>query len=66
MSEERQKPYPYILVSEANASSPSAGLAIESIVEPLLLKGLSETSLTEFNKLLLWEVSQWSENEETQ
>eukprot|EP00965_Chrysotila_dentata_P072781 2405579-Pleurochrysis_carterae.AAC.1 len=41
-----------IFVTEANASSPSAGLvAIESLMESLLLNGLSETSLTEFNTL---------------
>eukprot|EP00965_Chrysotila_dentata_P085752 2829252-Pleurochrysis_carterae.AAC.2 len=40
-----------ILVAEANASSPSAGLAIESMMDSLLLKGLSEVSLTEFNAL---------------
>eukprot|EP00965_Chrysotila_dentata_P017792 591892-Pleurochrysis_carterae.AAC.1 len=31
-----------ILVAEANASPPSAGLAIESMMESLLLKGLTE------------------------
>eukprot|EP00965_Chrysotila_dentata_P129482 4280197-Pleurochrysis_carterae.AAC.1 len=40
-----------ILVAEANASSPSAGLAIESTMESLLLKGLTEASLTEFSTL---------------
>eukprot|EP00965_Chrysotila_dentata_P044314 1473350-Pleurochrysis_carterae.AAC.1 len=40
-----------ILVAEANASSPSAGLAIESMMESLLLKGLTEALLTEFNAL---------------
>eukprot|EP00965_Chrysotila_dentata_P259870 6213711-Pleurochrysis_carterae.AAC.4 len=32
-----------ILVAEANASSPSAGLAIESMMDSLLLKGFSDT-----------------------
>eukprot|EP00965_Chrysotila_dentata_P140627 4649609-Pleurochrysis_carterae.AAC.1 len=40
-----------ILVAEANASSPSAGLAIESMMKSLLLKGLTEVSLTEFSTL---------------
>eukprot|EP00965_Chrysotila_dentata_P078531 2587791-Pleurochrysis_carterae.AAC.1 len=40
-----------VLVNEAKASSPSAGLAIESMMDSLLLKGLSEASLTEFNAL---------------
>eukprot|EP00965_Chrysotila_dentata_P114638 3789014-Pleurochrysis_carterae.AAC.1 len=40
-----------LLVAEANASSPSAGLAIESMMESLLPKGLTEVSLTEFNAL---------------
>eukprot|EP00965_Chrysotila_dentata_P040610 1347356-Pleurochrysis_carterae.AAC.1 len=40
-----------ILMAEANASSPSAGLAIESMMDSLLLKGLTEASLTEFNAL---------------
>eukprot|EP00965_Chrysotila_dentata_P183364 6055018-Pleurochrysis_carterae.AAC.1 len=40
-----------LLVAEANVSSPSAGLAIESMMESLLLKGLTEASLTEFNAL---------------
>eukprot|EP00965_Chrysotila_dentata_P255046 6212081-Pleurochrysis_carterae.AAC.5 len=40
-----------LLVTEAKASSPSAGLAIESMMDSLLLKGLSEASLTEFNAL---------------
>eukprot|EP00965_Chrysotila_dentata_P097845 3235007-Pleurochrysis_carterae.AAC.1 len=40
-----------LLVAEANASSPSAGLAIETMMESLLLKGLTEASLTEFNAL---------------
>eukprot|EP00965_Chrysotila_dentata_P119762 3959778-Pleurochrysis_carterae.AAC.1 len=40
-----------ILVNEAKASSPSGGLAIESMMDSLLLKGLSEASLTEFNAL---------------
>eukprot|EP00965_Chrysotila_dentata_P172031 5676900-Pleurochrysis_carterae.AAC.1 len=40
-----------LLVAEANASSPSAGLAIESMMDALLLKGLSEASVTEFNAL---------------
>eukprot|EP00965_Chrysotila_dentata_P056175 1862311-Pleurochrysis_carterae.AAC.1 len=40
-----------ILLAEANASSPSAGLAVESMVESLLLKGLTEVSLTAFNTL---------------
>eukprot|EP00965_Chrysotila_dentata_P077548 2559197-Pleurochrysis_carterae.AAC.1 len=40
-----------ILIAEASASSPSAGLAIESMMDSLLLKGLSEASLTEFNAL---------------
>eukprot|EP00965_Chrysotila_dentata_P171789 5668883-Pleurochrysis_carterae.AAC.1 len=40
-----------ILVAEANASSPSAGLAIDSLMDFLVLKGRSEVSLTEFNAL---------------
>eukprot|EP00965_Chrysotila_dentata_P223185 6193426-Pleurochrysis_carterae.AAC.1 len=40
-----------LLIAEANASSHSAGLAIESMMDALLLKGLSEASLTEFNGL---------------
>eukprot|EP00965_Chrysotila_dentata_P003327 108498-Pleurochrysis_carterae.AAC.2 len=40
-----------LLVAEADKSFASAGLAIESIMEALLLKGLSEPSLTEFNEL---------------
>eukprot|EP00965_Chrysotila_dentata_P018780 625074-Pleurochrysis_carterae.AAC.1 len=40
-----------LLVAEADKSSASAGLAIESMMEALLLKGLSEPSLTEFNEL---------------
>eukprot|EP00965_Chrysotila_dentata_P112509 3719295-Pleurochrysis_carterae.AAC.1 len=40
-----------MLVSEADRSSASAGLAIESMMEALLLKGLAEPSLTEFNEL---------------
>eukprot|EP00965_Chrysotila_dentata_P079826 2633044-Pleurochrysis_carterae.AAC.1 len=40
-----------LLVSEAEASSPSAGLAIDSMMDPRLLKGLSEASLAEFNAL---------------
>eukprot|EP00965_Chrysotila_dentata_P237243 6201778-Pleurochrysis_carterae.AAC.5 len=40
-----------ILIAEANASSPSAGLAIESMMESLLLIGLTGASLTEFNAL---------------
>eukprot|EP00965_Chrysotila_dentata_P088323 2917275-Pleurochrysis_carterae.AAC.1 len=40
-----------LLIAEANASSPSAGLAIESMMDALLLKGLSEASLTEFSSL---------------
>eukprot|EP00965_Chrysotila_dentata_P101565 3352992-Pleurochrysis_carterae.AAC.1 len=40
-----------LLIAEANASSPSAVLAIESMMDALLLKGLSEASLTEFNSL---------------
>eukprot|EP00965_Chrysotila_dentata_P020476 678691-Pleurochrysis_carterae.AAC.1 len=40
-----------ILIAEASASSPSAGLAIESMMDSLLLKGLSEACLTEFNAL---------------
>eukprot|EP00965_Chrysotila_dentata_P113995 3769560-Pleurochrysis_carterae.AAC.1 len=38
-----------LLVAEADKSSAFAGLAIESMMEALLLKGLSEPSLTEFN-----------------
>eukprot|EP00965_Chrysotila_dentata_P252318 6210615-Pleurochrysis_carterae.AAC.3 len=40
-----------ILVAEANASSPSTGLAIEPMMESLLLRGLSETSFAEYNAL---------------
>eukprot|EP00965_Chrysotila_dentata_P153963 5089143-Pleurochrysis_carterae.AAC.1 len=40
-----------LLVAEANQSSASAGLAIESMMEAMLLKGLAEPSLTEFNEL---------------
>eukprot|EP00965_Chrysotila_dentata_P173746 5735876-Pleurochrysis_carterae.AAC.1 len=40
-----------ILVAGANASSPSAGLALESMMDSLLLKGLAEASVTEFNAL---------------
>eukprot|EP00965_Chrysotila_dentata_P032335 1077713-Pleurochrysis_carterae.AAC.1 len=40
-----------LLVTEADKSSASAGLAIESMMEALLVKGLSEPSLTEFNEL---------------
>eukprot|EP00965_Chrysotila_dentata_P208919 6184971-Pleurochrysis_carterae.AAC.1 len=39
------------LVAKAGALSPSAGLSFESMMESLLLKGLSEVSLTEFNAL---------------
>eukprot|EP00965_Chrysotila_dentata_P129996 4296826-Pleurochrysis_carterae.AAC.1 len=39
------------LVAESNASSASAGLAIESMMDTLLLKGLAEPSVTEFNDL---------------
>eukprot|EP00965_Chrysotila_dentata_P071820 2372799-Pleurochrysis_carterae.AAC.1 len=35
-----------ILVAEANASSPSADLALESMMDSLLLKGLAEASVT--------------------
>eukprot|EP00965_Chrysotila_dentata_P051853 1721334-Pleurochrysis_carterae.AAC.1 len=35
----------------SNAPSPSSGLAIESMMDSLLLKGLSGASLTEFNEL---------------
>eukprot|EP00965_Chrysotila_dentata_P204520 6182387-Pleurochrysis_carterae.AAC.1 len=35
-----------ILVAEANASSPSAGLALESMLDSLLLKGLAEAFVT--------------------
>eukprot|EP00965_Chrysotila_dentata_P018716 622986-Pleurochrysis_carterae.AAC.1 len=38
-----------LLAAEADKSSASAGLAIELMMEALLLKGLSEPSLTEFN-----------------
>eukprot|EP00965_Chrysotila_dentata_P027689 920664-Pleurochrysis_carterae.AAC.1 len=40
-------------VSEADRSSASAGFAIESMMEALLLnqKGLAKPSLTEFNEL---------------
>eukprot|EP00965_Chrysotila_dentata_P214757 6188366-Pleurochrysis_carterae.AAC.1 len=40
-----------ILVAEANASSPFAGLAIESIMYSQLLKGLTNAFVTEFNAL---------------
>eukprot|EP00965_Chrysotila_dentata_P050165 1662001-Pleurochrysis_carterae.AAC.1 len=40
-----------ILVAAANASSPSAGLALESMMDSLLLNGLAEASVTEFNAL---------------
>eukprot|EP00965_Chrysotila_dentata_P150331 4965585-Pleurochrysis_carterae.AAC.1 len=40
-----------LLVTEADKSSASAGLAIESMMEALLIKGLTEPSLTEFNEL---------------
>eukprot|EP00965_Chrysotila_dentata_P095998 3171884-Pleurochrysis_carterae.AAC.1 len=40
-----------LLITEANASSPFAGLTIESMMDAMLLKGLSEASLTEFNNL---------------
>eukprot|EP00965_Chrysotila_dentata_P170372 5623399-Pleurochrysis_carterae.AAC.1 len=40
-----------LLIAEANASTPSAGLAIESMMDAMLFKGLTEASLTEFNSL---------------
>eukprot|EP00965_Chrysotila_dentata_P081281 2684155-Pleurochrysis_carterae.AAC.1 len=40
-----------LLIAEANASTPSAGLAIASMMDAVLLKGLTEASLTEFNSL---------------
>eukprot|EP00965_Chrysotila_dentata_P135731 4487328-Pleurochrysis_carterae.AAC.1 len=40
-----------LLVAEADRSSASAGLAIESMMEALLVKGLAEPSLTDFNEL---------------
>eukprot|EP00965_Chrysotila_dentata_P122461 4047245-Pleurochrysis_carterae.AAC.1 len=40
-----------ILVAEANASSPSAGLAIKSMMDSLLLKCFTEAPLTEFKAL---------------
>eukprot|EP00965_Chrysotila_dentata_P110955 3667201-Pleurochrysis_carterae.AAC.1 len=40
-----------MLATEADRSSASAGLAIESLMEALLLKELAEPSLTEFNEL---------------
>eukprot|EP00965_Chrysotila_dentata_P117346 3878482-Pleurochrysis_carterae.AAC.1 len=40
-----------LLIAEANATTPSAGLAIESMMDAMLLKGLTEASLTEFNSL---------------
>eukprot|EP00965_Chrysotila_dentata_P086091 2840779-Pleurochrysis_carterae.AAC.5 len=40
-----------ILVARANVSSASAGLAIKSMMESPLLKGLSEASLWEFDAL---------------
>eukprot|EP00965_Chrysotila_dentata_P110769 3660072-Pleurochrysis_carterae.AAC.1 len=40
-----------LLVTEADKSSASAGLAIVSMMEALLVKGLTEPSLTEFNEL---------------
>eukprot|EP00965_Chrysotila_dentata_P244617 6206072-Pleurochrysis_carterae.AAC.2 len=41
-----------ILINEANAWSPSAGLAINSMMESLLIRGLSEASVVDFNTLL--------------
>eukprot|EP00965_Chrysotila_dentata_P177765 5871919-Pleurochrysis_carterae.AAC.4 len=40
-----------ILIVEANASSPSAGLDIDSAMDALLLKGLSDASLNGLNSL---------------
>eukprot|EP00965_Chrysotila_dentata_P114587 3787355-Pleurochrysis_carterae.AAC.1 len=40
-----------LLINEANASSPSAGLAIESMMESVLICGLTEASVVDFNTL---------------